>query len=443
MTAKIDMLEVARGAAAMAKRAGAQAAAASASRQRDVEVTWRDGRVEKLSDTTARGLSLELYVDGRYAAVSTKDLRPEALQRFVEDAVVLTRTLEVDPHRALPEPRLYAGQARLDLELEDGALAALTAVRRREQAQAAEAAARAADRGGAILSVTTGFGDQLGESWRVHTDGFEGSRRGTMASVSAEVSVKDADGRRPEDYDYAVSRHLAGLSDAAAVGRAAATRALARLGQIKGASGTTTLVIDPRAAGTLVSHLLRPLSGTALQQKQSCLEDKLGVAIGGPLLDLTDDPLVPRGLGSRLFDGEGLAARRFPVFERGALRAYFIDSYRGRKLGVPPTTGGPSNLAWGLGAKGRDALVADVADGILVTGFIGGNSNATTGDFSLGLYGHRIRGGRAGEPIGEMNVSGNHLELWKRLAAVGSDPYPYSPLRTPTLVLEGVAVAGT
>ena len=438
-----DMLEVARGAATLARKAGAQEAAAMTSRSREVSVDWRDGKVEKLSDTTTRGLSLELYVDGRYAAVSTKDLRPEALQRFIEDAVALTRALEQDPFRTLPDPKLDEGQAAVDLQLDDPALGGVTAVRRRELAQAAEAAARQVKGAAAILSVTTGFGDALTDSWRVHTNGFEGTRRATSFSVSGEVSVKDADGRRPEDWDAATTRHLAALPAAEAVGRRAAERALGRLGARKGTSATMTLVIDPRAAGTLVSHLLRPLSGMALQQKQSCFDGKVGAAIGAPLLDVADDPLLPRALGSRLFDGEGLAARRFPIFERGVLRTFYVDTYYGKKLKVAPSTGRPSNLAWGLGPRDRDALVAEAGEGLLVTGFIGGNSNATTGDFSLGLNGYRITGGRVAEPVSEMNVSGNHLELWKRLVAVGNDPYPYSPLRTPTLVLEGVSVAGT
>jgi PmbA protein len=442
MSQKNDMLEVARSAAALARKAGAQEAAAAANRTREVSVDWRDGKVEKLSDTTSRGLSLELYVDGRYAAVNTKDLRPEALQRFIEDSVALTRTLEKDPFRGLPDPALYAGQATTDLQLDDPAIAGVTALRRRELAQAAEAAARQVKGAEAILSVTTGFGDALSESWRVQTNGFEGTRRATTYSVSGEVSVKDADGRRPEDWESATTRHLAALPAAEAVGRRAAERAISRLGARKGSSATVTLVIDPRAGSTLVSHLLRPLSGAMLQQKRSCLDGKLGVAIGSPLLDLADDPLLQRGLGSRLFDGEGLAARRFPIFEKGTLRAFYVDSYYGRKLKVAPTTGRSSNLAWGIGGKDRDALVASVGEGLLVTGFIGGNSNETSGDFSLGFSGNRISGGKVGEPISEMNVSGNHLELWKRLVAVGNDPYPYSPLRTPTLVLEGVSVAG-
>lgn len=439
---ELELVEVARGAVALARKKGAKEAAAGSYRVRNVEVQWRDGKLEKISEATTRGLGLELYVEGRYAAVSTSDLRPEAVERFVEEAVALTRTLAEDPHRALPDPRLYQGQAQVDLDLVDPRYGEVDAVRRRRIAEQLEAAAREVEGAGAILSVTTGFGDTIGESARVHSNGFEGRRRATDFGMSAQVSVKDPDGRRPEEWDAATARHFQSLPDPGLVGRSAAQRALRRIGAKKGDSAVLTMAVDNRAAGRLLASIIGPLSAAALQQKRSFLEGKLGQRVASAALDLTDDPLVVRGLGSRLYDGEGMAARRFPVIERGVLRSYYVDNYYGRKLGMGPTTRGVSNLAWRLGDRTRDALLADLKEGILVTGFLGGNSNATTGDFSLGVSGHRVRDGRIAEPISEMNISGNHLELWQRLVAVGNDPYPYSAMRAPTLVFEGVQFAG-
>jgi PmbA protein len=156
-----------------------------------------------------------------------------------------------------------------------------------------------------------------------------------------------------------------------------------------------------------------------------------------------DDPLVPRALGSRAYDGEGLATRPRDVFEKGVLRNWYVDTYYGRKLDLPPTTAHPTNLSWALGSRSSDQLVADAGEAVLVTGFLGGNCNGTTGDFSLGVFGFAVRGGRVAEPLSEMNVSGNHLELWPNLVAVGNDPNPNSPLGTPTFVFEGVQIAGT
>ncbi len=437
------LLGIARDTAALALRAGANEAAVAAFRARHVEVSWRDGKLDKITEATTRGVGLDLYVNGRYASVSTSDLRPDALERFVTDSVTLARTLAPDPHRRLPEPALYEGQSQMDLDVEDLGYAAVDAGTRRAEAEAIEAAARSVDGAGAILSVTTSVSDSQGESALVHTNGFEGNRRATDFWIGAEVAVKDPDGRRPEEYASSGARHRADVESPEVVGRRAGERAVARIGTRKGESAVITLAVDSRASGRLMGSLLGPLAAASIQQKRSFLEGKVGVAVGNALLDVRDEPLLKRGLGSRRYDGEGIASRPFPIFEQGVLRNLYVDTYYGRKLGLAPTTARSSNLAWTLGDRSPAELLAAMGDGILVTGFLGGNSNGTTGDFSLGVRGFRVRGGRVAEPIGEMNVSGNQLELWKRLAAVGNDPYRYSALRTPTLIFEGVQIAGT
>lgn len=438
-----DLLDAAQSALERAIKKGAQEAAASVYRSRQVEVEWRDGKLEKLEEATTRGLSLRLYVDGRYSAVSTSDLRPDALDTFVQDAIALTRTLAKDPFRSLPDPALYAGQAKVELELEDRAQGDVSAVERRKIAEQIEAASRSVQGASAIISVTTGCGDARSEEVRLHSNGFSGSEVRTAFWTSSSVSVKDPDGRRPSESDWATSRHRAALPAHDLIGKRAAERTLSRVGAKKMPSSETTVVIDNRVGGNLVNRLLGPLAASALQQKRSVFEGKLDTQIGSKLLDLADDPLIPRALGSRLYDSEGIAAKRLPLFAEGVLRSYYVDDYYGRKLGMKPTTGSVSNLSWKLGAKSGEELISGVKDGMFITGFLGGNSNATTGDFSLGVQGFRISNGKLGEPIAEMNIAGNHLELWKKLVAVGNDPYPFSSSRTPTLVFEGVQLAGT
>ena len=231
--------------------------------------------------------------------------------------------------------------------------------------------------------------------------------------TSAQVTVKDGDGRRPEDWSAAGVRFVGELPKAAEIGREAAQRALARIGSTKADSAVLPMAVDNRAAGRLVGALLGPLQGQAIQQKRSFLDGKLGTVVGSEKLTLADDPLVVKGLASRLFDGEGIAARRMPVFERGVLKSYFIDTYYGRKLGIAPTTGGPSNGDWALGDKPQAALLADMKDGILITGFLGGNSNGTTGDFSVrraGLPGSRRADRGAGGGDEHLRQPGRPLE---------------------------------
>jgi PmbA protein len=120
----------------------------------------------------------------------------------------------------------------------------------------------------------------------------------------------------------------------------------------------------------------------------------------------------------------------------------YVDTYYGSKLGAKPTTGGPSNRVLALGTRGRDALIAAAKDGVYVTSWLGGNMDPTTGDFSLGARGHLIEGGALGAPVGEMNVTGNIVDLFVHLVELGNDPWKYSSTLAPTLVFEGVSFSG-
>lgn len=437
-----SLTEIGTAAVALAKKTGAEHASASVHRVREVSLDWRDGKLEKVHEATTRGVSLRLFVDGRYASGATSDLRPEALAAFVAESVAVARTLAKDPARGLAEPALYAGRADVDLKIRDARYAEITPEQRLKLVKEIEAAARSVPGREAIVSVTSGVSDILSETALVTSNGFSGTRADTQFWAGAEVSAKDPDGRKPQEYAYMGKRFVAELPSASEIGTSAATRALSRIGAKKADSAVLPMVLDNRAAGRLVGSLFQALSGGALQQKRSFLEGKLGQEFGSPRLDVADDPLLEKGLGSRLYDGEGITARRMPVFAAGVLKTYYLDTYYARKLKMAPTTAGQSNLAWALGPKTQAELLADVRDGILVTSFLGGNSNGATGDFSFGVAGFRIREGRRAEPVGEMNVSGNHLDVWKRLAAVGNDPYPYSTSRTPTLVFDGVQFAG-
>jgi PmbA protein len=185
-----------------------------------------------------------------------------------------------------------------------------------------------------------------------------------------------------------------------------------------------------------------PLSAWALQQKRSYLEGRLGEKVGSDLLSVVDQPLLESGFGSRHYDGEGISAKPLNLVEKGVLKNYYIDTYYGRKLGMPPTTGSISNLDWSLGSRDQEEILQDLAEGVLVTSFLGGNSNDTTGDFSVGIRGFHVKNGKLDHPISEMNITSNHLDLWMRLVEVGCTPYPYSSYRCPALLFDDLQLSG-
>ncbi|MBX3230909.1 MAG: TldD/PmbA family protein [Labilithrix sp.] len=436
------LAESAKTALQLAKKHGCSDASANASMEREVNTQWRDGKIEKVSDATSKSVSLGVYVDGKYGSMTTNDLRPAALDKFVADAVSLVRALAKDPHRKLPDPSLYAGRHEGDLEIFDPDVAGLTSEMRVARARSLEEAARSVPGSDKIVSVTTNVGDSTYHSFRVTTNGFEGGYRATSIWVDAETAVKDDDGRRPEDYSAAAVRFAKDLPSDAEIGKDATLRALAKLGAKKMGSGTMPIIVEARAARGLLGHLMGPMSGGALQQKQSFYEGRIGKQVASKAFTLTDEPLVKRGLASRAFDSEGITAKPRALIEKGVLKSYLLDTYYASKLGLSPTTGRVSNLVVAPGTKSLATLLKDMKNGILVTSFLGGNSNSTTGVFSLGLAGYRVANGEKKEAVSEMNLSGKHVDFWSKLVAAGDDPYRWSSWRSPSLMFDGTSIAG-
>ena len=435
-----DRLDLAEWAMKHALKSGGTEAAVHLGSERNVEVEFRDRKIDKLREYQQSRLNLDVYVDGRFSANSTNDLRKESLAKFIEDAVGATKYLTRDEYRSLPDPKYYPGETEGDLKIYDPGYDKIEARDRVRIAEEIEAAAMAeSDK---IISTTASYSDTSSEAIQVHSNGFVGGSRGTAFSAEADVTVGDPDGGRPDDWAGADTRFRRDLPPPSELGKTAATRAVARIGQKKIASGQYDCIVENRSGRRLFFLLREPLSGRALQQKNSFLDGMIGKQIGSPALTVIDDPTLEKGLGSRFFDEEGLAARKRPLIEKGFLRNYYIDTYYGRKLGVEPTTGGPSNVVFEYGSKSLEEIVKDVTKGILVQGFIGGNSNSTTGDFSVGVIGILIENGERTTPVHEMNISGNIRDLLGRLAVVGNDLFLYSSVRTPSMLFEGIHFSG-
>lgn len=419
---------------------GADQVAVTVLNQRSIDIEYRDEKLEKLKESTQKALSLKIYVNNKYSSHSTNDFRRTSLEKLISEAVSGTKYLSPDPYRTLPDPRYYPVKSSADLHLYDSNYKEIVSKQRVEIAGAIEASAMAQSEN--IISSTSGYTDSEYSGVRLHSNGLEGSVEGTYFTAGAQVTVKDPNGGRPEDYFYARSRFLSDLPSAKKLGKWAAKRALDKIGQDKIESGQYDMLVENRTLSRLLGMLIGPMSGRALQQKRSFLENKRGKKIASEKFTLVDNPLLKQGLGSRWYDGDGIAAQKRVMIENGVLNHYYISNYYGKKLNMEPTTGSPSNLVFEPGNHSLENLIRQIASGILVTGFIGGNSNSTTGDFSFGIMGFLIENGKITRAVNEMNISGNAKTFWKQLAEVGSDPYPYSSWRTPSMLFEKVDFSG-
>jgi len=426
---------------ARAKAAGAGDCRVRVSKQRFVAVRYREKKAELVSEAVTRSLVLEVFTDRRYGVQQTPDFRKGSLEDFVSETVARAKITEEDPYRCLPDAGRYAGRPNLDLGLVDTGHADLTLQDRHRLAKDVEQSCM--DRGGdLVISVEATAYDQDDEQWVLSSNGFEGSVRGTEFWAGAQMSVRDQGDRKPQVHHFVGSRLRRDLSHADEIGIALANRSKQALGAVKIKTETLPLIIENRCAGGLVGQFLNAMSGRSLQQQQSFLMGKKGKKVGSPVFTLTDDPLIRGAFGSRHFDGDGFPAQRRDMVVQGILGDYFVDWYYSRKLKSEPTTGGASNLVLTAGPRSMDSMIKDFRRCVVVSDFIGGNSNPTTGDFSMGITGTLYEKGRSVQAVAEMNIAGNHLDFWDRLFEVGNDPWIYGRLRMPSLAFDAVVLSG-
>ncbi len=418
---------------------GASQVAVNVSNARRVQIDVRDKKIETLKETTENNLSINIYIDHKFSGHSSNDLRKESIKKLIDGAIPATKYLSADDFRELPEQEYYPSGKQENLNLVDKNQSELTTEKRISIAKEIES--KAVEVSDKIISVQGSFSDSFYSSAKVLSNGFEGISEGTSFSLSAGVTVRDGDAR-PEDWAWHSDHFFSNLKNPETIGTDAANRALRKIGQKKIDTGQYDMLVENRTMGRLVYMLIGPMSARALQQKSSFLEGMMNKSIASNKLTIIDDPLILGGPASRLFDSDGIAAKKRVMIEKGVLSNYYIDNYYGRKLGMKLTSNGTSNLLFDSGDQSLGELIKGINKGIFVTSFNGGNSNATTGDFSFGIGGMLIENGQLTIPVFEMNITGNAIDFWNKLVAIGNDVFKASSWRTPSMLFEGINFAG-
>jgi PmbA protein len=293
-----------------------------------------------------------------------------------------------------------------------------------------------------IISCMGNYSDSLSEYVLVMTNGFEGESSGTNFGAYSEATLQGPDGVRLDDYEYGSGPFRRDVPSPEMLGRRAVERAKAQMGQVKMESGVYDMIVENRSASKLIGATLGVISGQSIYRKNSFLMDKVGQKIGSDKLTVIDDPFIEAGAGSKLFDGDGMPTKRRVIIDKGVLQMYLIDWFYSRKLKTEPTGASTSNLVYEYGDKSLDGLIGMAKKAILVTSFIGGNSNATTGEFSYGVVGQYVENGKIVRPVNEMVVSGSFLQLWNQLVEMGNDAYVMAPNRRPSLYFKDLQFAG-
>lgn len=436
-----------------ARARGVDVAEAIARSGYELSIKVRLGEPELVEEAGHSGIGLRVMKDRRVATTSTSDLSPRGLERFVADAVELVDVSQEDPFAGPADPELVARDVVRPSDMYDPAVAGIDAETALDWAKRGEAAARAAD---ARITNSEGatFSRETGAFALALSGGFTGGYASSYASIVVAPVADDADGKKRRGHHWAARRHLADLESAEQVGLEAARRTVRMLGARKVPSCEAPVVFEPDAARAMLGLLASMVVGSSIWRKQSYLVGREGTRIASDLVTVVDDPFLPRGPGSRPFDGEGLLSRRNVVVERGTLLTYLCDSYSARKLGRQTTANavrgsgggvgvGATNFVLQPGATAAAEILRSTRRGLYVTEMMGFGFNPGTGDFSRGASGFWIEQGQLAHPVSEVTISLNLDELLQRIDAVGDDLDQRTAIASPTFRVSAMTISGS
>ena len=446
-----DLRSIASDIVEKARRLGADEADAYIRSGVESTVSVRKQEIEKLFEAGSRSVSIRVIKEKRTAVCNTSDFTPKALDEMVRTAVELAAISEPDEYAGLPAREDLATDFGAGLQLYDERIESLTVDEMKDIVLRAEQAAFDFDKR-ITNSEGAEFGAERGETVLANTLGFCASFPYTAASFAVSILADEQGGKKQSDYWFSAERMFHRLERPEDVGRRAAARVIRKLGGRKVKTREVPVVLEPGAPGCLLGIVAGGASGAARLKRSPFVTAHAGNDVASPLVTIVDDATLPGQLGSRPFDGEGVGRRKNVLFERGAFRMFLFDSYYARRMGRR-TTGsaarmgdsigvGTGNLIWEPGDRDPAEILAEVEEGLYLTGLMGFGVNPTTGDISKGAHGIWIEDGKLAYPVEEINVSGNLKDILRKVDAVGSDLEWRGGSATPTIRVSKLMVTG-
>ncbi len=423
-----------------ARSRGASQAEAAVSQDTGLSVGVRLGEVETLEHQRDRSMGVTVYFGQRKGSASTADFSPEAVRATVAKACSIARFTAEDACAGLADAGLMAtSPPNLDLAFPWN----VSADQAIEIAKSCEAAALAFD-----PRINNSEGSSVSTHQGLHvygnTHGFVGGYPTTSHSLSCVVLAGTGEDMQ-RDYWYSSSRDWHELDDGAVIGREAARRTIARLEPRKLSTRRAPALFVPEIARGLIGHFTAAIRGSSQYRQSSFLLNSVGAQVFPKGFSISERPHIPKGMGSAPFDDEGVATRDRELIADGVLTGYILSSYSARKLGLATTgnAGGAHNLIVAPTISGgMPAMTRLLGTGLLVTELMGQGINMVTGDYSRGAAGFWVENGEIQYPVAEITIAGNLRDMLGTIVAVGDDVDTRGGIRTGSVLLKEMTIAG-
>ena len=429
---------------------GASSADCVLSRSRGISLTRRLGKDENVQRYEDFDTGLRVFVENKTSSVSTNENSEEAIKEVAKKAVEMAKIAPEDEYSFIASKEIlqqFPIKEDIFIDSYDEIEPSIDIIRER--------ASEVEDIALSVKGITNSDGADAswgeGETLLMTSNGFFGSSKKSNHSVSV-VVIAEKNGKMERDYDYSSKVYGEDLEDSEKIGHEAAKKTLARIGANKPVTGQYPVIFDPRVSRSIASHFASAINGSLIARKTGFLKDSLNHKIANKSVNLIDDPFLKRGLGSRLFDAEGLGTSKHVLIKDGVLENWLLDLSTAKQLNVLPTANakrgisgppapGTTNLMLLPGEVSPESIISSISNGFYVTDMIGSSVSMVTGDYSRGASGFWIKNGELSTPITEATIAGNLKDMFMTLKPANNLDFSHS-INCPTILIEGMTIAG-
>ncbi len=437
---------------------GASAVEAYFTESRNLETMIEKNDIHVPKGDTYSGIGLRVLVEAPGGAgfkqgfASTNLLSSSSVDSTLTAAMAIAAASPADPHLCLaqPEPSSAGGAGAVD-GLYDEAIAGMGLGDALKHAAAFLDGALGYDR--RITVDAASFRVQSSQVYIANSEGLRLGQRKTVAIAQAMVFAVDGDKVSSFDVGVAGSCALARVNSFE-IGRELAKRVIASLDTRPTSSFRGKIILTPYAASEIVlAPIAYSVNAEMVQSGRSKWKGMLGRQVMSPLISVVDDPAIPEGVGSTLFDREGVIPEKLDLVRDGVLQDYMyncrtarVDGRKsngrasGSDSGLPGVE--PTNMIIAPGEHSLEELIGACDRGLIVNRF-SGSVDPASGDFSGSVKGgYYIENGKIMHAVTEVMIAGNIYELLSQVVGVSDELWVLANERLPHVMLDGCSITG-
>lgn len=423
-----------------AKKCGAENAEVSVTANKGFSVTARDGNVETVEYNQDKSIEINVYMGKKSGSASISDVRHQAIRDAVEAACHIAKFTDEDPASGLADKSdLAFNYPKLEMNFPWD----ITVEKAIQLACECEREALATDK--RIMSAEDAqVATEIGNFVYANSLGFLGAFPFSRHEISCVLVAKDGK-EMQRDYSYTIASDPSKLKATSFIAQEAVKRTVSRLGARQLKTMKIPVLFAAEEARGLMGSLISAISGGNQYRRSTFLLDHLDKKVFPDFVHIQEFPHLPFALGSAPFDNDGVATRDNVFVEDGIIRSYAMGAYSARKLNMKTTgnAGGTHNLTVRPGNKNLPELLKMMGTGLLVTDLIGNGVNILTGDYSRGAGGFWVENGEIQYPVHEITIAGNLRDIYANIVSIGNDVDERGNVRTGSILVSEMMVAGS